>query len=307
MLLRVDFKPLSPFKSFYESFTIFGAICWGIKILYGEEELKSMLPDFLEKPPFIISSPLPVYKGKVYFPRPHLKGGWKYFKSTEEYKVKKSLKKINYIDEETLKKILNGKIKTEKELWDHIKDKNFNNKFIKSVNIPHAKINRISWTTAGGELYNEETVYIAVPFSVFIYFYDESYIEKVKSALRFSQLGGNKSTGMGMCKVSFSEEKSLKEYIENKTDKFTTLSPVFPDESFNLNESYYEVFPVMSPVENFYEFPKGNIWKKRVVYIEKGSLIKVHKEKEFFGSLKKAFDDKDIYYYGFAFPLFVRS
>ncbi|WP_461829336.1 type III-A CRISPR-associated RAMP protein Csm4, partial [Aquifex sp.] len=263
-------NPFPPFKSFPESFTLFGSVCWGVRILYGKEEVESMLEEFRKKPPFILSSPLPKIKGNILFPKPLLPGGWKSVKNAEEYKDKKAFKRVNYVDTNTLLKILRGEIKTEKELWEEIKNKDKMEEPIKRVNVIHAQINRISWTTSGGTMYNEETTFIAAPFSVYIYFYDTSFVEKVKAALRFSQLGGNKSTGMGYYEVSFVEDDSLRKFIEERTSKFITLSPVFPEEHFELRESYYDVFPLLPAVEGFYEVPVGNFLKKRFLYMSKG-------------------------------------
>ncbi len=309
MLLRVDFKPLSPFKTFPESFTLFGSICWGVRVLYGKNEVESLLEAFLEKPPFILSSPLPRFREDILFPKPALQGGWKGVRNTEEYKEKKAFKKVQYISTDTLLKILKGEIKTEKELWEEVKSKPKIENPVKRVNVIHARINRISWTTTGGTMYNEETTFMATPFSVYIYFYDVSYVEKIQAALRFTQLGGNKSTGMGYCEVSFNQDTLLKEFIEHKTGRFITLSPVFPSEHFELEESYYDVFPLLSAVEGYYEMPLGNFLKKKFLYISKGSFIKTKELKDFHGSLKEALrlPDKVVYQYGFAFPLYVRG
>jgi CRISPR-associated protein Csm4 len=71
MLKAFVFKPLSPFKSFPTTNTIFGAICWGIRWLESEEKLLETLEMFKTgRPPFIISAPLPWKEGKWVFPRP---------------------------------------------------------------------------------------------------------------------------------------------------------------------------------------------------------------------------------------------
>ncbi|HID66476.1 MAG TPA: hypothetical protein EYP32_06725, partial [Aquificaceae bacterium] len=57
-VVRFTFRALSPATLFPESYTIFGAICWGIKILFGEKDLKEILERFKESPLFILSSPL---------------------------------------------------------------------------------------------------------------------------------------------------------------------------------------------------------------------------------------------------------
>jgi CRISPR-associated protein Csm4 len=78
----IDLTPISSFEGFPTSDTIFGAICWAIRILpkdkgYGEEKLKEILKEFKEntKPPsFILSSAFPIIKRgskEVYFfPKP---------------------------------------------------------------------------------------------------------------------------------------------------------------------------------------------------------------------------------------------
>jgi CRISPR-associated protein Csm4 len=95
MLKAFVFKPLSPFKSFPTTNTIFGAICWGIRWLESEEKLLETLEMFKTgRPPFIISAPLPWKEGKWVFPRPI------HFipmtpKNVEEYRNTNSSKKLN--------------------------------------------------------------------------------------------------------------------------------------------------------------------------------------------------------------------
>ena len=310
MLVRANFKPLSPFKGLPESYTIFGSICWGVSVLYGERELLSMLEEFKESPPFLVSSPVFKKNGELLFPKPILKDGWGEPRDYNEYKERKKAKDVKFINESVLKKVLDGEIKTERELWEEVKGKEETKPAVESVNQPHASINRITWTTEGGELYNEEAVYIGSPFSVFIHFRNENYISMVKSALRFTQIGGNKTTGMGYAEVSFEEDRGwLKDYVEDKTSKMVSLSPTFKDDSFLLESSYYDLFPVLSAVDNYYGRISGQIWKRRCIYLTKGSSLTLKEPKDFYGELKPALSagDRIIYHYGFAFPLYVRE
>ncbi len=310
MLVRANFKPLSPFKGLPESYTIFGSICWGVSVLYGERELLSMLEEFKESPPFLVSSPVFKKNGELLFPKPILKDGWGEPRDYNEYKERKKAKDVKFINESVLKKVLDGEIKTERELWEEVKGKEETKPAFESVNQPHASINRITWTTEGGELYNEEAIYIGSPFSVFIHFRNENYISMVKSALRFTQIGGNKTTGMGYAEVSFEEDKGwLKDYVEDKTSKMVSLSPTFKDNSFLLGSSYYDLFPVLSAVDNYYSRISGQIWKRRCIYLTKGSSLTLKEPKDFYGELKPALSagDRVIYHYGFAFPLYVRE
>ncbi len=305
-LIEFSFQPLSAFTFMPESFTIFGAICWGIKILYGEDELLELLAEFRESPPFLVSSPLPKFEGRLLFPRPILKGGWE--ETEEDYLLKKKIKKLEYIDENSLIEVLKGKVRTEKELSAVLKE--VSSSPYLEVGTLHAKINRKSWTTDEGSLYNESALYFSEGFSVFFLFFREDLIEKVYSSLRFVRLGGNKSVGMGEYVLSFQEYTGkLKEFVKGKGNFFFSLSPHFYDDSYLLEESYYDVFPYVSPVDNFYERITKNIWKKKLLYIAKGSVIKVKEKKPFYGSLKKVLeaDDTAVFQYGFAFPLFMRE
>ena len=323
MLIRADFRPLSPFKGLPESYTIFGSICWGVSVLYGEQELLSMLEEFKESPPFLISSPVFKKDGEFLFPKPILKDGWGEPRDYNEYKERKKAKDVRFVGESVFKKVLDGKVKTERELWEEVKKRDKEEKqesgkkkdkeekpIFEFVNQPHASINRITWTTEGGELYNEEAVYIGSPLSVFIYFRNESYIPMVKSALRFTQIGGNKTTGMGHAEVSFKEDKGwLRDYLENRTSKIISLSPTFKDDAFLLEKSYYDLFPVLSAVDNYYSRVSEQIWKRRCVYLTKGSSFTLKDPKDYYGKLKPALSARDrvIYHYGFAFPLYVRE
>ncbi len=72
----ISLTPTSGFEILPHSDTIFGAICWGIRTLYGESRLLEILNGFKSKPPFLLSSAFPwkvVRKKQVYFlPKPAL-------------------------------------------------------------------------------------------------------------------------------------------------------------------------------------------------------------------------------------------
>ena len=310
MLLRVDFKPLSPFKSFPESYTIFGAICWGIRILFGEDMLNDLLEEFKENPPFLISSPILKLKDAVYFPKPVLCSGDIEIQTYKDYEMFKKVKETKYITQEAFKEILDGKIKTREELARYVEANG--NKMFTELNIPHASINRITWTTAGGELYNEPVYYFGVSFSIFILVFNKERLNLIESALKITSIGGNKSTGMGYADVSFEEENGwIKEYIVSRTERFVSLSPHFYDEAFDIDKSYYEPYPFVGAVENFYGRITPSIWKRRFLYMGKGSNISISKFKDFYGLMKVAYEDRNtgacIYQYGYAFPLYVRE
>ncbi len=306
-VVRFTFRALSPSTLFPESYTIFGAICWGIKILFGEKDLKNLLERFKESPPFILSSPLFVSEKGLLFPKPILEGGWPEDQSLEDYTLRKKIKRVKFINEETFKAILDGKIKTEYELSRNISE-SIQNPY-EEVNTVHAKINRITWTTTEGNLYNETIFYVSLPFSVFVVFFEDDLIDKVIASLKFTQIGGNRSTGMGVYKIEFEEYNGwLKEYINGKGKRFISLSPHFYDKAYNLEDSFFDIFPYMGVVDNYYEVIIPNIWKKRVLYIDKGSNIRIKEKRNIYGEFKEVLKDKgkSVYQYGYAFPVFAR-
>ncbi|RMH03674.1 MAG: type III-A CRISPR-associated RAMP protein Csm4 [Aquificota bacterium] len=309
MLLEFVFRPRGFVGRPVRSFTLFGAICWGVKYLYSEERLKDMLNMFKEKPPFVISSPIYEIKGELYFPKPQMPTeGIDYCKEgVKIYSELKKIKKRAWVKESVFKGFLDGKIRSINELVNVIEEENKVD--VKKVLLPHAQINRLTSTTVGGEYYVEEA-YSVPAFRVFVRFFDESYRDMVISALRFVPLGKNKSTGFGCFDVQVEEKDHwILEYLEPRSEKMVLLSESLYDSSYELEESMYDVFVYRGAVENYYEKPSANIWKKRLLYLEPGSVIKVKEKKQVYGSIRRVQLDEgfSVYQYGYAFGLFVRE
>ncbi|QWK20608.1 MAG: type III-A CRISPR-associated RAMP protein Csm4 [Hydrogenobacter thermophilus] len=309
MLLRAVFKPRSLFRGFPQVWTVFGAICWGVRVLYGEGRLSEMIEAFREKPPFILTSPLPYTGDRYVFPKPILPNRWEEPDSQEEYSLRKKVKGLRYVPEDIFRKILDGEIRTNRELLGLLKEYKEDN-YVAELVVPHASISRITWTTTGGELYNEEVTAMS-PFIVLFKFYSQDFVEEVKASLRFAQLGGNKSTGMGYFEVSFEEEKELRwleDYMTSKTGRFVSLSPLLYSDSLDLEDSFYEPLTFTGAVDNYYGWYGRPIWKDRVIYLSEGSNLKVKEEKDFYGAFEKVMEygGDTVYQYGYAFPLFVR-
>lgn len=311
MLFKVKVTPLSLFTSPIESYTIFSAICWGYRILFGEKKFVEFLEKFKEKPLFMISSPLPYLQNKLYFPMPEVEDGFEEPEDEEEYKLHKSIKKLKWIPETIFYEFLKGNINKKSDLLEIFKEFKNGISFPKSINLLHAKINRLTWTTGEGGLYNE-SAYFYDNFIFFIYFNEENFIEPIKYILRFVPFGGNKSIGFGRKILEFKEEKGiLTDFLipSSSSKKFITLSPTFYDASFNLKESFYQLLLFAGKVENFYGRITKPILKKKVIYLKTGSVLKVKSIKNFYGELKSVLEhqDKTIYQYGFAFPLYIKN
>ena len=339
-LTALVFYPQSPFRGEITTNTLFGAICWGIRKFYGEGDLKEFLKRFEEKdPPFVFSSPLPIGRsGNVWFPRPPLEGsildGLDREGLKDIYPLNKVFKKISLIEWDILEKILRKEIETERELFEEIlrkikgklkEEKDFK-KLLEAYqkSIPGLKkesltvktpINRLTNTAKEGELHNE-VIHIYNPFAVFVKVKDDEWFEKAKVALKVVRLGGNKTVGLG--RFTFEEKRDIipegltdfvKERFEGGEEVYT-LSPVFDDGNINLEESLYEVRVERSAVDKspgyfdrrFIDLP---LWKKAIVYLREGSILKVKNPSEVLGGLKTTLEWKElnIYSYGFGFGL----
>ena len=372
-LYRFQFTPLSPVKGAVDTNTLFGAICWGVRLLKGNRFLEEeFLPAFTQsrQPPFLMSSPLPHGKDEnqnevILFPRPLLPGsildtGKDALPKRElirSYPHHKRFKKISHLPWEIFEKILKGEIRNERELfeaiakdsssecvnWDLPKPK------VRTHSFAKASINRITSTTLGATLYNESATFRG-PFSVLFLFTpsgEEKYRDLVEEALKAVELGGNKTVGWGKVALkSFSAEndgllkeeayKAITERATKPTEEktFIALSSFAAlDENNRLviepQESCYEHRIFRSAIDYAYafydeRFIKTAVWKKAVLHITAGSLVKLSPKVQIsettlplIGAVKKVYPDEEllseeelknaprIYQYGLAFPLFV--
>ncbi len=209
---KIDITPLSLFRDFPSSYTLFGAISWAYNILYGENHLKEILNSFENGHPlFLISSIFPRKQDKYFFPKPNLKS-----KRAEKTDIDyKKLKKIRFVDFETLKQILDGKITNELELYSYLNEKAEENiSLLKKDAIPHASIDRIFGTTEGsGGLFFEEIVAMQEGY-FFIAVENESIKNELKTIFNLLEdigLGGNRSIGYG--RVKFGEFKEFLKHL----------------------------------------------------------------------------------------------
>ncbi len=151
----VHLKPLSSLISWPASDTLFGALCWAIRHVYGREELKKVLAEFVEgdkqngPPPFVLSSAFPCWheEGRCirFYPKPlmpelnsdaiqqlaiHQAGEVSSDRKSPAFKRQmvficgrvKELKKIAYVSEAIFRGIVEGTIGP-KDLYGRLKTK----------------------------------------------------------------------------------------------------------------------------------------------------------------------------------------
>jgi len=118
---------LNPKSSFLgesiHSDTLFGAICWGIANVCGDNLIGEVLEYFKDgKPPFLISSAFPYVQleQRIHLlPKPICKPIYKEARSREDFTKLKTIKEIVYVPEEIFQQIIEGKL-TDETLFDSL-------------------------------------------------------------------------------------------------------------------------------------------------------------------------------------------
>lgn len=193
--------PISSFKgSTPRSDTLFGALCWAMRTLYGEEKtLKPLLERFHPTqegigpdPPFLLSSTFPFLKAadkKVHLlPKP--KGAFQLKRPTTLAEIRrlKDFKKVRYVTEGLFSRLINGKLDevtlygsflsdgergkgTDLERYQTVQFGSLlverelagqvNGNWCSILDIPHNAINRLSGTVDEGKLFSSEELFVA--------------------------------------------------------------------------------------------------------------------------------------------------
>ncbi len=311
----VYLTPKSLFPTSLPSDTIFGAICVGLKEIYGVDELSEMLGVFNDGTiPFILSSAFPFVgdsKDKhLFFPKPIVEP----FEGTitDYLDQAKRFKKARYVHQRVYNAWING---TRSEL-DIIKD--FDKKYHVSgvllshkeemdldfrlivADTPHNVLNRLS-NKSENFYYSTGAYYRNAGLFFLIKFLDGYYRSKIVAALRFIEdrgFGGDISSGRGQFELNFVESNELIKEPE-EADAFTTLSLYSPGNEFNSfdkNRVWYELTKIQGRSSD------GKM-KKSVFMFKEGSTFPLL-NLEFYGGVKEVRPaPKRVVDYGLAFPV----
>lgn len=123
--------PRSGYVTDPRSVTLWGTICWGIRYLFGNEELEAFLKKHVEgAPDFVISSAFPFKKWKSerlpFFPNllrvpPEINPNDDVDLALKKYRLGKKLSKIEWLSQTQFEKMLQGEL-TVKDLLDTMLD-----------------------------------------------------------------------------------------------------------------------------------------------------------------------------------------
>ena len=332
---KIHLIPTGSFEIIPHSDTIFGAICWAIRTLFGEKKLIQILDEFESSPPFLLSSAFPwkqIGKRRYYYlPKPYMpplsiqdlekledKSRLKlrpYHKSQKAYLMDivnkyKQFKKIKWIPLSVFKKIQKGE--SEKSLFlDFLDGLLRNPKFFESGTVQKNRLDRLSFSTSGdGETFFVNELSFRNNCGLYFLLKTGDIDEYLRPALLYLQdsgIGPDAHTGKNWFRLEIEDSPLFED--NTQTNTFITLSRYIGVDDIDIEFSWYEVESVRSKVESRFEFAGENIWKAWVLYFSAGSVIKPKEIKPFYGAVVpvKNIHGSTIYQYGYAYPVYIQE
>jgi CRISPR-associated protein Csm4 len=332
-------------KAIPRSDTLFGAICWAVRLLDGKEKLEELLEKFKpDKAPFVLSSMFPYVENSenkkkfLFLPCPLFPPTPEDFKNIEEYKKNKANKKVKYVSQTVFNAIANGSYKKDdcvvqagirmtkgeqKELED------LKNIFDESEAV-HNTLNRITYQS---KIYYESMVVKAKQDSHLkagFYFLikldekDKDLVSMLKNAIDFLKekgIGGNTSIGFGQCDIKAEDEPKDKPIIAGypKEKYLVTLSLMFPSKldqdhlRKNQTKSYAQLERRKGFLESSYLSDVNRIWKPTLFMLAEGSVFPrdENRPNQTYGSVHKYadsnFHDLEIRLNGLAYTVGIKE
>ena len=323
-LYEVVFRPRGFFASVPTATTVFGAICWAYRFLYGEEKLLENLIPKAKEGVILITSPMPEdEKGKKFFFTPILRPPDVVDEREGEKLLenRKKIKRLNFLPEdrfcEVLEDFRRGK-DTEKVLLEFFKQEELKKDeeslieketkgLRSSFYISRVKLDSLfSSTEPGGNFFFHPVYFWRTNLFVFVACTEKLWEEVLPAFKLLAEygLGSEKSVGYGSLEIVRTREaKEFKGILwpEEKRNRYITLSPVLATTKIDYRESLYDLRPFRGAIENGLSSIKGNIWKPWLLFLREGSVVKL-KEGELAGGV---FEHKGTYTYGIGFPVYV--
>jgi len=241
MVNIVYLKPHSSFRNKLRSDTLWGALCWAMRMVDGNKKLEDFIKQYETAPPIIISSCYPykqIGRDKIpYFPKPilpekplDLSDDISFKKAKAALRKRKKRKKIKLLSKEDYESFLKGN-KIDDNQVDELIEKQ---PIFKTETVTHNTINRITNSTdkitgwkkvkkketkkeqyepiTAGQLFHIEEYFLKDPENptkaqdnVGLYFLVKGDIQLIEGALRYLEhtgIGGDRGTGKGHFEIS---------------------------------------------------------------------------------------------------------
>ncbi len=289
----------SGLKSTLPSDTLWGNLCWAIKYLYGDEELREFLNSYVNgNPQLIVSSTFPFLKKSVetiyFFPRPILP-----LRPFDEIQVnieskslsdklkdmaqRKDHKNILLIEQSLFEKIINGEADYEDECFKQT----VNYPAIISNSIIRNTINRLQGGTleinGTGQLFTEDEYYIQYNApdtkgtETGLYFLVVDHTQgKLQAALRLLShigIGGNRSIGKGVFEFRITDLQIRQPPNANALLNLSLYLPENNELKKYLSKPFLLNYQLEQRTGYYGHLVRGKYKKKAVTYFKEGSVF----------------------------------
>lgn len=305
--------PKAPFAhSVPRSDTLFGALAWSIRLLYGRQTLEALLEGIESavaddaEPPMLLSSLFPFFEDEqgriLFYPRPMLPPASLEIQDERRYASIKKLKRASYLSDLLFKQVIAGQL-SEQALFDGLQKEDFFNyqgalmtreekermQVLGTLQVrgeaARNTISRLSSSTdseVGGQLFYQKIVTARSLGRVrggFFMLLRAQDVNMARAAIRYladKGIGGDTTVGRGHCEVEFGED-SLKQAENN--ERLITLSLFYPGQKDRemLKESMGRVYGQIERRKGFLEasFLQGGVrvWKPTLLTFKEGSTF----------------------------------
>lgn len=288
MIKKVVLKPLTSFSEMFSADQLWGQMIWAISDLYGNDVASKAVKEFIDNPPFLLSSLL--IDGYLFKPfYVDILGDI----DSEIVKHNKKCKWLSYDDFLSLQ--MNPMYLSEHKISKQPSPLIMTNEI-------HASISRDSLEVLDGGLFNASYIYSDTPLCFYIYSKDLSneWDERINRIIKYWEkigLGGDKNIGHGQFKISVEElsyvEKSIFEF--RTSSFFVSLSECSGSDFSPINYSLDVYSGVLGRNKS------GAYRKNPIIRFKAGSLFLEGK-----GAIVEEVGSDSACSYGYAFPIFMK-
>ena len=281
----VYLKPRTTYRPVMKSDTLWGALCWGIRMLYGTNKLQQFISGYQsDEPqvaPFYISSAFPYYQRHashpvLYLPRPlelleleEIPDNSSYETVKKAMRDRKDTEKVNPLKQDVFEYLYcDGRLPSSKSQLE-----------VKTRPMAHNTINRITGSTLttnnSGQLFHTEERFVRSNHknaTTGLYFLASGNITLLESVLRFLEhygIGGDRSTGKGRFDISL-DSITIKEPSQPNAMMNLSLYHPTANELAGYEKSTSSILRYKTIVRQGW---KNAQLKKPVLYFEEGSVF----------------------------------
>jgi len=290
--LRISFS--SPFTEIPTADQLFGQLVWAVSDIRGEAAAGALVKRFRDNPPFLISEAIP----EGFLPLAVYPPSDNQDKSQESRHKAKRNKKYRWIRIDSF-----ASVQKDPRLIHEVDFESAMPDF-KSITETHVQINRIKGTAEDGILYTERYIDYRAPLVSYIKINDANFwvdfqIDELLEYLSIIGLGGNRNVGRGSCTIILTDlAEKENEIFSFKASSFATLSKC---SGMDLLEGSI-AYKIVGHAGIVGRASTSLFNKKPVLFFDVGSTFSSGTGE----MISDIHPDKNISYYGYSFPLYLK-